>query len=313
MTYDYYYGDESIQFSFYRIPRQLITGQQFKKVSTDAKLLYGLLLDRMGLSARNGWYDGVGRVYIYYTLDEIQEKLNCGHEKAVKLLSELDTGKGCGLIERMKQGQGKPTKIYVKRFTTRQATAETIAPQEVPRLPKIGSQGIGKSEVKSSEKPKSALQIIRSADFGKSDGSYIKSNQTDFSYTDPSIHPSSTDKQRWMDRSEYLKEIRENIDHPFLCQQFGQDNVDEVVGLMADVMCSTQQTIRIGGNDIPLTQVQARFYRLNYSMMVYVFESLRRNTTEVRNVRAYLLTTLFNAPLTMNSYYQAEIQHDFGS
>lgn len=169
-AFDYYYGDESSQFSFYRIPRQLVTGQQFKKISTDAKLLYGLLLDRMGLSARNSWYDDAGRVYIFYTLDEIQEDLNCGHEKAVKLLSELDTDKGCGLIERMKQGQGKPTKIYVKRFTTRQVTAETIVPQEVPRLPKIGSQEVGKSEVKSSEKPKSRLPIIRSADFGKSDG-----------------------------------------------------------------------------------------------------------------------------------------------
>ena len=164
-VFDYYYGDESSQFSFYRIPRQLVTGQQFKKISTDAKLLYGLLLDRMGLSARNSWYDDAGRVYIFYTLDEIQEDLNCGHEKAVKLLSELDTDKGCGLIERMKQGQGKPTKIYVKRFTTRQVTAETIVPQEVPRLPKIGSQEVGKSEVKSSEKQKSRLPVFGSLDF----------------------------------------------------------------------------------------------------------------------------------------------------
>lgn len=157
MIYDYYYGDESSQFSFYRIPRQLVTGQQFKKISTDAKLLYGLLLDRMGLSARNGWYDDAGRVYIFYTLDEIQEDLNCGHEKAVKLLSELDTDKGCGLIERVKQGQGRPTKIYVKRFTTRRVPAETTAPQETPRLPKIGSQ--------ESENQKSRVPIIRSQDF----------------------------------------------------------------------------------------------------------------------------------------------------
>ena len=110
MNFDYYYGDESNQFAFYRIPRQLITGEAFKKLSTDAKLLYGLLLDRMGLSAKNGWYDDMGRVFIYYTLDEIQEDLNCGHEKAVRLLAELDTGKkGFGLIERVKQGQGRPT------------------------------------------------------------------------------------------------------------------------------------------------------------------------------------------------------------
>lgn len=221
MIYDYYYGDESSQFSFYRIPRQLVTGQQFKKISTDAKLLYGLLLDRMGLSARNGWYDDAGRVYIFYTLDEVQEDLNCGHEKAVKLLSELDTDKGCGLIERVKQGQGRPTKIYVKRFTTRRVPTETPAPQEIPRLPKIGSQEVGKSEVKSSDNPKSRLPFFRSADFGKSDGNYIESNQTDFSYKNQSIHPSpSAEQPGWMDRSEYLREIKENIEYPFLCQQF---------------------------------------------------------------------------------------------
>ena len=264
MIYDYYYGDESSQFSFYRIPRQLVTGPQFKKISTDAKLLYGLLLDRMGLSARNGWYDTEGKVYIFYTLDEIEEDLGCGHEKAVKLLSELDTVKGCGLIERVKQGQGRPTKIYVKRFTARRVPAETPAPQEIPRLPKIGSQEVGKSEVKSSDNPKSRLPFFRSADFGKSDGNYIESNQTDFSYKNQSIHPSpSAEQPRWMDRSEYLREIKENIEYPFLCQQFNADDVDEVVGLMADVMCSTQSTVRIGGENIPLSQVQARFYRLD--------------------------------------------------
>lgn len=104
--YDYYYGDESEQFSFYHIPRQLVTGEDFRRVSTAAKLLYGLLLDRMGLSAKNGWYDKQDRVFIYYTLEEIQADLCCGHEKAVKLLAELDIGKGIGLIERVRQGQG---------------------------------------------------------------------------------------------------------------------------------------------------------------------------------------------------------------
>lgn len=116
--FDYYYGDESTQFSFYRIPQKLITGKHFEHISVEAKLLYGLLLDRMGLSAKSGWYDETGRIYIYYTLEEIQENLNCRHDKAIKLLVELDTKTGCGLIERVKQGQGRPTKIYVKRFIT---------------------------------------------------------------------------------------------------------------------------------------------------------------------------------------------------
>ena len=115
MSYDYFYGGQSEAFSFYRIPRQLVTGAEFRSLSTDAKLLYGMMLDRMGLSARNGWYDELDRVYIYYTLDEIAEDLCCGHNKAVRLLAELDT-KGIGLIERKKQGQGKPDRIYVLQF-----------------------------------------------------------------------------------------------------------------------------------------------------------------------------------------------------
>lgn len=162
-VYDYYYGDESNQFSFYRIPRQLITGSDFKRPSTDAKLLYGLLLDRMGLSAKNGWYDDVGRVFIYYTLDEIQEDLNCGHDKAVKLPAEPDKGKGFGLIERVKQGQGRPAKIYVKRFTTRAVPPSPPEPEPAspPRLPIPGSLDFGKSEVKTSGKRKCRLRKTR--------------------------------------------------------------------------------------------------------------------------------------------------------
>ncbi len=148
---DYFYGDEAEQFSYFRIPRLLLTSPRFKVLSTDAKLLYGILFDRMSLSARNGWHDEDGRVYIFYTLDEIQEDLNCCHEKAFRLLSDLDTEKGCGLIERVKQGQGRPAKIYDKRFTTRQITAESPAPQKIPRLPKSRSQDFRFLEVQTSE------------------------------------------------------------------------------------------------------------------------------------------------------------------
>ena len=94
-----------------------------------------MLLDRMALSSRNGWYDELGRVYTYYPLDEVQADLNCGHDKATKLLSELDTGKGIG---RVKQGQGKPTRIYIKRFNSRKIPPQPVEPQPVPRPPKIG-------------------------------------------------------------------------------------------------------------------------------------------------------------------------------
>ena len=311
MNFDYYYGDESNQFAFYRIPRQLITGEAFKKLSTDAKLLYGLLLDRMGLSAKNGWYDDMGRVFIYYTLDEIQEDLNCGHEKAVRLLAELDTGKkGFGLIERVKQGQGRPTKIYVKRFTTRTIPPQPPAPQDIPRLPIFGSQDFGKAEVKSSEKQKSRLPVIGSADFRKSDTSYIESNQTDLSQLYPSIHPSATvPESRWIDRSECRREVQEAIEFPLLCQQFGYEDVESVTELIVDTLCSTRPTFRIGGAEMPAEQVKGRLQMLDNGHLEYVFDCMRRNTTEIRNIRAYLLTALYNAPVTMSPYYQAAVQH----
>ena len=152
MTFDYFYGSQSESFSYYRIPRLLITDPAFRGLSSDAKLLYGLLLDRMGLSARNGWYDDQNRVFIYYTLEEIGMDLDCGHDKATKLLRELDTETGIGLIERVKQGLGKPTRIYVKAFSS---TRETRTP------------GCGDAARKTAEKPQSGLRESRNLDCEK--------------------------------------------------------------------------------------------------------------------------------------------------
>ena len=311
-VFDYYYGDESSQFSFYRIPRSLIRDKQFKGLSTEAKLLYGLMLDRMGLSARNGWYDVKGRVYIYYTAEEIREDLCCGNDKALKLLAELDMKKGYGLIERIKQGQGKPTKIYVKRFTTRTVPEPPTRPEQ-PAPSQVRGADLDFSDFQTSEKPRSGPRQIRSLDVGKTDPSYIESNQTDFIYPDPSINPLSTPPaDRWIDRSEQRREVEENIEYQALCRQFGREDVESVVELMTDVLCSTRTTVRLGGEDIPTAQVRHRFLMLGRSHLEYVFECLRRNTAEIRNIRAYLLTALYNAPVTMGPYYQAAVQHDFG-
>lgn len=116
LTFDYYYGKEAEQFSFYRIPRILIKDERFKGISSDAKLLYGLMLDRMSLSMKNGWFDDQNRAYIHYTFDNVMEDLGCGREKCCKIFKELDTKHGIGLIEKKRQGLGKPDIIYVKNF-----------------------------------------------------------------------------------------------------------------------------------------------------------------------------------------------------
>jgi hypothetical protein len=306
VKFNYYYGDESNQFSFYRIPRQLIIGKEFRNLSTDAKLLYGLLLDRMGLSARNGWYDELGRVYIYYTAEEIRLDMCCGNDKALKLLAELDTKKGIGLIERVKQGQGKPTKIYVKRFTTGTPPVKSIQPE-----PPGPGADLDISDFQTSEKPMSRPRQSRGADLGKADASYIKSNQTDISYPDPSIYPHAP-PGRWIDRSECRRTVQRNVDYSALCSRFGYDDVESAVELITDVLCSTRPTLRIGGEAIPAAQAQERFASLDSGHLEYVFDCLRRNTTRIHNIRAYWLTALYNAPITMSCYYQAEVQHDFG-
>ena len=112
---DYFYGQSSELFSFYRIPKLLFQDSRFQPLSTDAKTLYGILLDRMSLSARNGWLDKAGRVFIIYTVQEVQDSLGCADKKATKLLRELEE---YGLIERKRRGLGKPDLIYVKNFSS---------------------------------------------------------------------------------------------------------------------------------------------------------------------------------------------------
>ena len=115
MTIDYFYGQAGELFAFYRIPKALFQEPQFQTLSTDAKTLYGILLDRMSLSARNGWLDKAGRVFIIYTVQEVQDSLGCADKKATKLLRELEE---YGLIERKRRGLGKPDLIYVKNFSS---------------------------------------------------------------------------------------------------------------------------------------------------------------------------------------------------
>ena len=118
MQFEYFYGRQCEQYAFYRIPKLLFTDSRFETLSTDAKLLYGMMIDRMELSLKNGWIDEQGRIYLYFTIDEIKEKLNCGNDKAVKLLRELDSETGIGLLENVRQGLGKPNRIYVKNFVS---------------------------------------------------------------------------------------------------------------------------------------------------------------------------------------------------
>lgn len=109
---NYFYGEQVNQFSFIRIPKELVVGETFSSLSVEAKVLYGIFLDRMGMASKNRWFDEDGRVYIVYSIDEIQEDLNISKHKAVECMAELEQ---VGLIVKKKR-QGLPSQIFVKNF-----------------------------------------------------------------------------------------------------------------------------------------------------------------------------------------------------
>lgn len=126
VTFSYFYGNEADQYSFYRIPKLLFTSEHFKHLSSDAKILYGLMLDRMALSIKNQWFDEKNRAYIYFSIEDIMELLNCGRNKAIKSLQELDDETGIGLVAKRRQGFGKANIIYVKSFMIDGAATDTL-------------------------------------------------------------------------------------------------------------------------------------------------------------------------------------------
>lgn len=305
----YFYGDEAMQFTYFRIPCQLITHPRFKHLSTDSKLLYGMLLDRMSLSIKNEWYDDTGRVYIYYTVDEVCSNLNCGRDKAMRLLAELDTGKGVGLIERKKQGQGKPTRIYVKRFTTQEMPLQPEKKPEPPAPP----PGVEFADVQKSAFPTSRGRKNPPQEVEETDPNQTKRNQLDFIQPDPSIYPPApSGRQMGIDRCEVREEVKENIEYEHLRRELPYDDVESLLELIVDVLSSTASTIRIGGEVLPVDAVRRRFRQLDSEHIKYIIDSMSQTTTKINNIRAYLLTALYNAPITIGPYYSAAVRHDFG-
>ena len=336
LRFDYYYGIEAEQFSFYRVPRLLIKDERFKGLSSDAKLLYGLMLDRMSLSMKNGWLDDENRAYIIYTIDNIREDLGCSKEKAVKVLAELDADKGIGLVEKIRRGLGKPDIIYVKNFIIQNEDRKEPFNADV-------STEVGKTDFKRSEKPTSRsqenrLQEVGKTDFsrsekltsrgrenqlqevGKSDPNYTDYNQTEKNHIDvsyPNPINQSVGKADVIDvideTSAYMALIRDNLEyeHHMKYDQYGdRDMYEEIYETVCDVVCVKRRTIRINGEDYPYELVKSRFLKLNSSHVEYVMGCIKETVTKITNIRAYLITALYNAPSTMSHYYQQAVQHD---
>ena len=319
IQFEYFRGMEAEQYSFYRVPKVLFTAECFKELSCEAKVLYGLMLDRMSLSIKNRWFDEKDRVYIIFTIEEIMELLGCGRQKAVKNLAELDSEKGIGLIEKKRLGLGRANVIYVKNFMLKETVeTEEKSQESLENTQKYENQTSRSSRIKLPEVPKSYSN--------NTDNNNTEYSDTDFSKTDisdtedylsyPSYAAGKT-KEETMDEIErmnaYRTLIRENISYEaFEHRGYGtKEEVDELVELMVEAMMLPKgQMVRIAGADRPAEIVKSRFMQLRYPHIEYVTECLKNNTTKVGNIKAYLLTTLYNSVMTMDHYYHAEVNHD---
>ena len=337
IQFDYFRGMEAEQYSFYRVPKVLFTAECFKSLSCEAKVLYGLMLDRMSLSIKNRWFDEEDRVYIIFTVEEIAELLNCGTQKAVKLMKELDDNQGIGLIEKKRLGLGKPNVIYVKNFILKEKCSPEQrgkAPENLgntqnsenhnSRIVKTTNQELPESQFKNDENHTSRIVEITTQEVPNSQSNNTDINNTDFNETDfneidsiqsylsPSageVRPVGEDVIERMET--YRALIQENIDYECFLDRREKEDVDELIELMVEILMMPDDSgVRIGGADKPVSVVKSRFLKLTYSHIEYVLFSLHRNTSKVANIRAYLLTTLYNSSMTMNHYYQAEVNHD---
>ena len=385
LKFDYYYGVQSEQFSFYRIPRLLIKDQHFKGLSSDAKLLYGLMLDRMALSMKNHWLDNENRAYIIYSISNVMEDINCSKPTCVKIMKELDS---FGLIERKRKGLGKPDIIYVKNFAVLEDSQEQdeessdaadtfeenkpvmsneniTSEGKQDELPEVkdfnfNNEAYGLEMVETGEIFKEKEQISPNVDVNsgiskKSELPEVKDfnfwnektltsggkeslplevknlapnynnnnyNNQSYNYINQSYQSnlSSQADQACKDEIDtigntdaYIQQIKKNLDYDFYMTNdvayMDKDLLKELFVIICDVVCTKSETIKISGYVYSCDYVRSKFLRLTSNHVMYVMDCIKNTTTKIANIKAYLLVALFNAPSTIDHYYQQEVRH----
>lgn len=317
-NFNYFYGTEADQFSFYRIPKALFKDDYFKNLSSDAKILYGLMLDRMSLSIKNQWFDDQNRAYIYFSIEDIMELLNCGRNKAVKSLQELDDETGIGLIEKRRQGFGKVNIIYVKTFMV-DAEEKKIKKEQFTKQTsdaKIEDREVSKTNFKESQKQTSGSPENKLQEVYISNSNNNNINNIKFSENESDHIVSADEKRNDNDGMElyqaYVSLIKENIDYESLLisNPYEKKQIDEILDLIIEMVMNKNDKVLIASSWYPASLVKSKFMKLDYSHIEYVLHCLQGNTSKVKNIKKYLLAALFNAPSTITGYYQAEVNHD---
>ena len=327
MAFDYFYGNQAEMFSYFRIPYALVREKVFASLSLESKILYGLLLDRMGLSRKNQWVDAEGRVFIIYPISEIEEELAVSKKLAMKYLNELER---FGLIEKRKQGMNKPNILYIKSFLIQEkATVSKIGfsggaqmgtskeseegggtdtegeirghqsksyrylklvgvlKQELPGVPKQELLGV----------PKQELPEVPKWEPNHTNNNHTKSH-TQSILSEDEIRSRATKEWLW-----------ENLEMEKLLVEYPEDTglLKGIFDLLLQTAQTSEKTIWVAKKEQDKTLVVSRLLGLRAAHIRYVIECLEsRASGDIGNMKQYLLTMLFQAPVTMDAYYKAK-------
>ena len=276
---------------FIMLPRELLSAK-FTTLSLHARVLYSLLLDRNELSEKNGMNDDCGKIVVFFPVEEVCERLGCCRDTVTKLFRELEK---FGLIKRKIQGLGRTALIYVKALSEYEAETQQ---SKIDDNKTVEQQDFAQRQNRITESDKAALQIPKFQDSGcrknriqeadKTVAIYTERNYTEKNYQE-TIYPQS------ISYDDAIDEIAHQIEYDVLSERGYGGMLDEIVGLIADTLCANAPSVRIAGRQVPVETIRSRFSKLSAEHIEQVIRSLENNAVNVRNMRAYLLTAIYNS------------------
>ena len=323
--YDYYSGAESEQFRFLRIPKVFFEDPDYGNLGSDEKILYGFLHEQVDFSKKNGWIDSEGRTYVIRSIDSIQKILhNCSADKARSTLKKLID---YGLIEKKRSGQGKPDLIYVKNFITKKA--------EISVSEKNHDCGKDFSEHENSCFLNKENPVSRNLKKPNLEAGNSCPNDTIYNYTKSietqSIYPGTVDNYAYaeaVDKTDGLMDGKRRAESKFeayadliksniayerysadLSDESDRKLFDDFYQLMLEVVVGDAKEYRINGTMFPQEIVKSRFLKLDGDDVLTAMQQISQVTDKIHNVRSYMISTLYNAPVTTRTFMSNDIQH----
>lgn len=307
IKFSYYYGKEADQYSFFKIPKILYTDSIFKTLSSDAKVLYAILLDRMSLSMKNGWLDEENKVFIIFTIDEIEETMNIGRNKAINIMKEIED---FGLIEKKRRGLGKPNIIYVKSFLVETKEENRTAEEETSedrslnvKFQEVSKANLQKFEKQTSRNLENKPQEVSKTNCNKTNTNKTEYSNTDFNHTSPRS-PSKTSginhQEQDPEVEETIQTLKQNIEYLSLIEERAEEKetIDLMLNLMTEVI-KNKTDRRINQSRIPFERLKEQLLTLKKEHIDYVLLVLSENKNKISNLRAYLLSLLYNASVNI--------------